>query len=964
MVQTPAQPLLVLIDGHSLAFRSFYAFQNTSKGLLRTTTGIPTSICFGFINSLLQLLQFQMPQYLAVAFDLSTPSFRHENDVNYKANRKDTPEDFIPDIKNLKLLLTAFNIPIITAEGYEADDVLGTLAIKAAEEGFEIKILTGDKDLFQLVDDDKKISVLYLDAKAFKTSAGKAYQEFDNAAVEEKMGIKPGQIVDYKALCGDKSDNIKGVLGIGDKTAVSLLKQYDSLENIYHNIDSINGAVKTKLINGKADALASQYLARIALNVPIDRSLDSLYLQGFDPNEVGKIFQELELKTFLKKLDYFHQHLGGVKYNPGSELESQQLSLFPAEVKSEEETVTTKEEESSIQPQIIESMTQLHDLIKLLQSHIDKNSPPAWDTETTSLNPFEAVLVGIGCCWGVGETDMAYIPLNHRQGNNLPFEEAVSALKPILESETYPKCLQNAKFDRRILRHQGIKLRGVVFDTMLADYLLQPELNHNLKELCDRYLSGIQSQSYKELKLGKGETIANLDIERVAHYCGMDVYATFNLMGILQSRLEKIDNLHKLLIEVELPLEAVLADMEDSGVLIDKAYLKELSDKLGQDLAVIEAKTYELAGEKFNLGSPKKLSEILFDKLGLSTKKSRKTKTGYSTDHTILEKLQGDHPIIDYILENRTLSKLKSTYVDALPSLIEPKTGRIHTEYNQAVTATGRLSSSNPNLQNIPIRTEFSRKIRQAFIPDDGYILVSADYSQVELRILAHLSQEPVLLSAYQNNQDIHRITAQILFDKIEITSQERNMGKTINFGVIYGMGYQKFARQVKVSNEEGRRFVQKYHRQYPRIFEYLDGVKKQAIALGYVETILGRRRYFEFANPKLRELKGTPPEDIDLDSLDLSYEDAQFLRAAANAPIQGSSADIIKIAMIRINEILREYQAKLLLQVHDELVFEVPLGEWEQLQPVIKSTMEEAVPLSVPLVVDVTAGKNWMEAK
>ncbi|MBR8830890.1 MAG: DNA polymerase I [Chroococcopsis gigantea SAG 12.99] len=960
MAQTPVKPLLVLIDGHSLAFRSFYAFKNTSKGLLRTSAGIPTSICFGFVNSLLQLLQFQMPQYLAVAFDLSTPSFRHENDANYKANRKDTPEDFIPDIKNLKLLLSAFNIPVITAEGYEADDVLGTLAIKASQEGFEVKILTGDRDLFQLVDDEQKISILYLDAKAFKTANVKGYIEFNEAAVEEKMGVKATQIVDYKALCGDKSDNIKGVSGIGDKTAISLLKQYGSLDNIYENIPAIGGAVKTKLINGKADAIASKFLAQIALDVPIDRSLDSFCLRGFDPDEVQKIFQELELKSFSKKLDYFHQHLGGIKYNPDSPFQSQQLSIFPAEV----ETVIQNAGETGIQPAIIQSLSQLQDLIEVLKNYTDKDYAPAWDTETTSLNPMEAHLVGIGCCWGEGRKDMAYIPLNHKGGDNLPIEEALSLLKLILESEDYPKCLQNAKFDRRVLKHQGIQLRGVVFDTMLAGYVLHPELTHNLQDLCDRYLTGIKSQSYQELKLGKSQTIADLDISAVALYCGMDVYATFHLGRILRRELSEIEKLQKLLVEVELPLEIVLAGMEDDGVSIDKAYLNELSEKLAVDLKVIEEKTYELAGEQFNLGSPKKLSEILFDKLGLSTKKSRKTKTGYSTDHTILEKLQGDHPIIDYILENRTLSKLKSTYVDALPSLVSPKTGRIHTEYNQAVTATGRLSSSNPNLQNIPIRTKFSRKIRQAFIPDDGYILVSADYSQVELRILAHLSQEPVLLNAYQNNEDIHRVTAQILFDKTDITSQERNMGKTINFGVIYGMGYQKFARQVKVSNEEGRRFVEKYHRQYARIFEYLDGVKKQAIAKGYVETILGRRRYFQFNNPRLQELKGMAEEDIDLDQLHLSFEDAQFLRAAANAPIQGSSADIIKIAMIKIDEILREYEAKLLLQVHDELVFEVPVGEWERLQPLIKSTMEEAVSLSVPLVVDVTAGKNWMEAK
>ncbi|MGB5594683.1 MAG: DNA polymerase I, partial [Crocosphaera sp.] len=441
-------------------------------------------------------------------------------------------------------------------------------------------------------------------------------------------------------------------------------------------------------------------------------------------------------------------------------------------------------------------------------------------------------------------------------------------------------------------------------------------------------------------------------------------YGTFLLVEPLKQELKKISTLEKLLLEVEQPLEPVLSIMEDIGIIIDTEYLGKLSKQLEQDLLIIEEKAYQEAGEKFNLGSPKQLGEILFDKLELNRKKSRKTKTGYSTDHATLEKLKGDHPIIDYLLEYRTLSKLKSTYIDALPELVDKTTKRIHTHFNQSVTATGRLSSSNPNLQNIPIRTEFSRQIRQAFIPQQDWLLVSADYSQIELRILAHLSQEPVLLDAYKNAQDVHSVTAKLLFDKEDITPQERNLGKTINFGVIYGMGSQRFAREAGVTPTEGKNFINKYRQRYAKVFDYLESMKKEAIAKGYVTTILGRRRYFNFSSDSLYHFRGHDTQTIDLNKLNINYNDSQLLRAAANAPIQGSSADIIKIAMVKIQEILNNYKANLLLQVHDELVFEIPPQEWEELEDKIKTTMENAVTLTVPLVVDIHAGKNWMEAK
>ncbi len=603
--------------------------------------------------------------------------------------------------------------------------------------------------------------------------------------------------------------------------------------------------------------------------------------------------------------------------------------------------------------------------MKHLQQFTSTETPVAWDTETSDLEPRDATLVGIGCCWGSQPDEVAYIPLGHKDGKNLSLNVALETLRPILESTDYPKALQNAKFDRLVLRCQGIIMAGVVFDSMLASYVLNPDGIHNLGDLGRRYL-GLTAKSYTDL-VPNGKTIADLDIATVADYCGMDVHVTFQLVAKLREQLKKIPALDNLLVEVEQPLEPVLAEMEYRGIRIDTAYLQEISQQLEIDLAKFEQQVYELAEEKFNLGSPKQLSQILFEKLGLSTKYSRKIQTGYSTDAATLERLQevDETGIIDAILEYRTLSKLKSTYVDALPKLVRKDTQRVHTDYNQAATSTGRLSSSNPNLQNIPIRTVFSRKIRKAFLPEPGWLLVAADYSQIELRILAHLSQEPILVEAYRQNEDIHTVTARLIFEKEDVTSDERRLAKTINFGVIYGMGSLRFSRSTGIDKANANEFIKRFNERYSQVFTYLEGVKKQAISQGYVETILGRRRYFDFTSNSLRSFQGSKPEDIDVSKLkNVGVYDAGLLRAAANAPIQGSSADIIKIAMVRMREVLQNYQAHMLLQVHDELVFEIPPQEWEELQPQIKSAMESAVSLSVPLVVDVRAGDNWMETK
>ncbi|KOR37489.1 MULTISPECIES: DNA polymerase I [Planktothricoides] len=1002
---------LLLIDGHSLAFRAYYAFGKSKQGGLRTSDGIPTSVCFGFLKSLLEAIDKEQPDSVAIAFDLAEPTFRHQADPTYKGDRAETPVDFIPDLANLQQLLRAFNLPVITAPGYEADDAIATLSKKAAAEGTRVKIVSGDQDLFQLIDPEKGITVIHLSA-----SRNTSPKEFGPAEVEEKLGILPTQVVDYKALCGDKSDNIPGVNGIGEKTAVKLLQEYQNLDNIYASIDKIKGSLQKKLSENREAAYHSRFLAQIVDNVPLEVSLADFKLQGFDPAIALPLLQKLELRDFVRQINQIQEKLGGTvevalpsepslsnqyqnQYNDDNDVNNNhlnnyersgdiQLSLFtqpnipakniPAKnptaklivdpttinITQETETKPLDTKTISIYPEIIDTPEKLNQLVARLKTYTNPEIPVAWDTETTGLEPRDAQLVGIGCCWGNQPNDMAYIPIGHTTGKQLELSEVLGALREILESSDYPKALQNAKFDRLIFRCQGINLAGVVFDTMLASYLLNPDDSHTLTDLSLRYLSGIESLSYKSLNIPKGQTIANLSIAEVANYCGLDVYATFLLVPKLRQKLQQIPQIDKLLQTVEQPLEPVLADMEYQGIRVDSAYLGQLSQQINQQLEEIEQKVYQLAGLPFNLNSPKQMSEVLFDTLNLDTKKSRKMKTGYSTDAATLEKLQGDHEIIDYLLDHRTLAKLKSTYVDALPQLVRRDTQRVHTDFNQAATATGRLSSSNPNLQNIPIRTEFSRQIRQGFVPEPGWLLVSADYSQIELRILAHLSQEPVLIQAYQTSQDVHNLTAQLLFEKENVTPEERRLGKTINFGVIYGMGAQRFAREAGFTVAEGKKFIERFNHRYAQVFAYLETQKKEAIAHGYVATILGRRRYFTFESPTLQKLKGSNPAAIDLNLGRLTQQDSQNLRAAANAPIQGSSADIIKIAMVKVHQLLQEYQARLLLQVHDELVFEIPPHEWAELQPKICQTMETAVKLSVPLLVDIHSGHNWLEAK
>ncbi|MCY7331187.1 MAG: DNA polymerase I [Pseudanabaena sp. CAN_BIN31] len=944
MSDKQTHPTFLLVDGHSLAFRAFYAFGKHPEGGLRTSTGIPTSICFGFLKALIEMLDREKPTAVAIAFDLAAPTFRHEIDDTYKANRNETPESFIPDMQNLQKVLAAMNLPAITQAGFEADDVLGTLSQAASAEGYTVKILSGDRDLFQLVDIDKRISVLNIGQKD-------KIVEYHADQVKERLGVLPTQVVDYKALCGDASDNIAGVRGIGEKTAIKLIEEYGTLENILAAVPKMKGAIKIKLEQGVEAAKHSQFMATIKTDVPIAIAIADCKLTGFDTAELIPLLEALELKAFVNKVDQIQAKLSGnyekKKPSPpaplpegeGSKIEDEELWFDFA--KQETDQAIAASASLKLNVQIIDTIAKLEQLCETLSN----KQPAAWDTETSGLNPFEAELVGIGCCWGDSVSDVAYIPLSHIEGQNLRWEEVREFLKPILEDPNYPKYLQNAKFDRLMFKAAGIELAGVAFDTMIASYVIDPEASHKLDDLAMDLLQ-IRTVSYKTL-VGKSKSIAEIAIPSVAQYCGMDTYITYHLVPILQAQLTAVPELLDLFQNVEMPLEPILAEMEWRGIRIDKEYLGVFSQELEKDLDVLAIAAYAQAGKEFNLNSPKQLSEILLELLGEKfIKKSRKSSTGYSTDFAVLTKLEGDHPLIDTILENRTLAKLKSTYVDALPLLIQSKTGRVHTDFNQTVTATGRLSSSNPNLQNIPIRTAFSKRIRAGFLPKEDWILMAADYSQIELRILAHLSQEPELMRAFNAGEDVHTVTAQLLLEKEEVNSNERRLAKIINYGVIYGMGALKFSRDIQVSVKQAKQFIEKFNQRYARIFTYMQSVEVEAERNGYVETILGRRRYFR----GLSQING--------------YQKAALLRSAVNAPIQGTSADIIKIAMLHVDELLQGYQARLLLQVHDELVFEVPPDEVDELQPKIKAAMESAVALSVKLEVDIHTGNNWMEAK
>ena len=967
------KPILLLVDGHSLAFRSFYAFSKGIDGGLTTKEGFPTSVTYGFLKSLLDNCKNISPEGVCITFDTEKPTFRHELDPNYKANRDVAPDVFFQDIEQLEIILEeSLNLPIFKSPGYEADDLLGTIANDASSKGWCVNILSGDRDLFQLVDDQKDIYVLYMGGGPYAKSGNPTLM--NENGVKEKLGVAPERVVDLKALTGDSSDNIPGIKGVGPKTAINLLKENDTLDGIYQALDKIQqnndkkykgfikGSVIEKLRNDKHNAFLSRDLAKINTEVPLILS-NGYELKNINQELLSESLKKLELSTLLRQIDIFNSTFskGGFdKNNVAKEEEKAPKVSSNNELENSENKI----------PKINVTVVNDFELLDKLIQRLDKtNQIVSLDTETNSLNPIDAELVGIGLCLGEENDDLFYIPLGHQTkketSNQLSIEDVFSKLRNWIEDPKKEKALQNSKFDRQIFFNHGLDLKGVTFDTLLADYLLNNQEKHGLSEISFR-LFGFKPPSFKET-VGKNKDFSFVDIDEASIYCGYDVFLTFKIVKIFKESFSKEkDELIKLFEEIELPLEPVLSQMEMNGITIDIPYLDKLSKELKSTLEDIESKVYELAEESFNLSSPKQLGEILFEKLNLDKKKSRKTKTGWSTDAVVLERLVDEHEIIQHLIKHRTLSKLLSTYIDALPNLINEKTGRVHTNFNQAATATGRLSSSNPNLQNIPVRTEFSRRIRKAFLPEKNWKLLSADYSQIELRILAHLADEEILINAFHKNDDIHSLTARLIFEKEEISTDERRVGKTINFGVIYGMGIKKFARSTGVSTPEAKEFLIKYKERYSKIFKFLELQERLALSKGYVKTIFGRKREFKFDKNGLGRLLGKDPYEIDLQSARRAGMEAQSLRAAANAPIQGSSADIIKIAMVQLNKKFIEMNvpAKMLLQVHDELLFEVEPDSLEITTKLVKKTMEDCVKLNVPLLVDIGIGDNWMETK
>ena len=981
MPEATAKPLLLLVDGHSLAFRSFYAFSKGGEGGLATKDGRPTSVTYGFLKALLDNGKALKPQGVAIAFDTAEPTFRHKADANYKAHRDVAPEVFFQDLDQLQTILREqLDLPLCMAPGFEADDVLGTLANRAANEGWSVRILSGDRDLFQLVDDQRDIAVLYMGGGPYAKNSGPTL--IREEGVLGKLGVMPNKVVDLKALTGDSSDNIPGVKGVGPKTAINLLKENNDLDAVYATLEAveaegpkasrgaIKGALKGKLRTDKENAYLSRKLAEILVDIPLPQE-PCLPLTAVDTDGLSACLEDLELNSLLRQVGGFVAAFSEGGY--GANTAAATTAKVPTAATAgtvEEPAAETASATPALKPQLIQDVSDLEKLVERLMACTDTAAPVALDTETTDLNPFRAELVGVGVCWGEELDALAYIPLGHKGSEDsspeqLPLETVLTALAPWLASSNHPKTLQNAKYDRLILLRHGVALEGVVIDTLLADYLRDAAAKHGLELMAEREF-GFQPIAFTDL-VGKKQTFADVPLESASLYCGMDVHITRRLALLLRRQLKAMGpQLLPLLEQVEQPLEPVLARMESTGIRIDVPYLQGLSEEMGTTLQRLESEAKAAAGVDFNLASPKQLGELLFDTLGLDRKKSRRTKTGYSTDATVLEKLGDDHPVVPLVLEHRVLSKLKSTYIDALPQLVEAETGRVHTDFNQAVTATGRLSSSNPNLQNIPVRTEYSRRIRKAFLPQEGWTLLSADYSQIELRILTHLSGEEVLQEAYRSGDDVHALTARLLLDKDEVSSDERRLGKTINFGVIYGMGAQRFARETGVSQSEAKEFLAKYKQRYPKVFAFLELQERLALSRGYVETILGRRRPFHFDRNGLGRLLGKDPLEIDLDVARRGGMEAQQLRAAANAPIQGSSADIIKVAMVQLQDALlsQGLPAQLLLQVHDELVLEVAPDALETTRELVVQTMEQAIDLSVPLLVETGVGTNWMAAK
>lgn len=917
---------LFLIDAYALIYRSYYAFIKNPR---INSKGLNTSAILGFVNVLQDVLKTESPTHIAVAFDPSGPTFRHEAFPQYKAQRPATPEDIKLSIPIIKEIISAFNIPILEVPGFEADDVIGTVSKLAEQKGFEVYMLTPDKDYAQLVSEH-----IYI----YRPRHGGGYETLGVSEACAKWQItSTEQIIDYLGLMGDSSDNIPGCPGVGEKTAVKLLADFGSIENLLNHTDELKGALKKKVEENVDMINFSKFLATIRLDVPIEFDEDLLVLQNPDVQKLKKIYADLEFKNLLSKLD------GPIASQ--KKAEAVQLSLFDDYVANdaEEKKYSTLSELTSVEHkyQLIDNEELMVDFLgKLAQQEFF-----CFDTETTGINTISDDLVGFSFSWK--EFDAYYVPI---PSDRQEAEKFVLRFKNIFENDKTLKIGQNIKFDLLMLRQYGIELKGPMFDTMIAHYLIQPDLHHGMDYLAEVYLK-YKTITYEELCGGKNPKTTNIrtiDIHKLCDYAAEDADVTLRLKNVFEQELIKND-LMKIFTEIEMPLMPVLADMEYTGVLIDVESLKQYSLSLQERIIAKEKEIFSLAGYEFNISSPRQVGELIYDKLQI-VETARKTKTGQnSTSEEVLVSLKGKHPIINLILEHRGLKKLLSTYVDALPEIINKKTGRIHTSYNQTVAATGRLSSSNPNLQNIPIRDEDGKEIRKAFIPDAGCTFLSVDYSQIELRLMAHLSDDENLIESFNAGDDIHTATASKIF-KVDMNSVDKDMrrkAKTANFGIIYGISAFGLSERLDIPRSEAKQLIDDYFITYPKIKEYTDSVVQSAREKGYVETLFGRRRYLNDINSRNSVVRG--------------YAE----RNAVNAPIQGTAADIIKIAMINIFRRFKEekIKSKMILQVHDELNFTVYNNELEIVKSIVKNEMESAVNLKVPLIAECGVGINWLEA-
>jgi DNA polymerase-1 len=925
-------PTIFLLDGHALAYRTYFALTRGGSGGQHWVTkdGEPTAGVYGFASVLMRIFEQEQPEYLMVAFDTGK-TFRDKLFKEYKGTREKMPDDLVTQMVRVRELVDAFNIPRLEVEGYEADDVLGSVAVKAVEAGLGVKIITGDKDLLQLVNERVMVSL-----PGRSLSDAKDYLQGD---VVEFIGVRPDQIVDFKALVGDKSDNIPGVRGVGEKTAIKLLAEYDSLESIYNHLEDVPTSVRNKLEKSREDAFMSQELARIVTDIDVPLDLDQARTEHFDPIVVEDLFRTLEFRSLFNRLEKLVGTLDSASPSKGDQLtfldQSGEIDEFPQEKKA-------------VQTIIIDSKEKLDNLV----SELKVAEQISFDTETTSTDQMQAELVGISLA--VDQQRGYYLPVGHLQngGKQLPKSEIIEALRDAFENPKIQKVGHNIKYDAVLLARNGLRVKPLSFDTMIAEWLTNPtSRNLGLKNLAWVRLN-IKMTEIEEL-IGKGRnqrSMAEVSIEDAAAYAADDAVVPLQLKTELEGELSE-KQAQELFKDIEMPLVQILADMEMAGIKLDVDYLAEMSEELSQRISSIKTQIYEAVGEEFNLNSPQQLSEALFDRLQLTPPdRTQKTSSGfYSTAVGTLEAMKGDHPVVDWVLEYRELSKLKSTYVDALPQQVNPQTGRVHTSDNQAGSVTGRLASSDPNLQNIPIRTELGRQVRRAFVAEPGKVLLSVDYSQVELRIVAHMSGDETMLEAFRYGQDIHAATAAAVFDVPidEVTKEQRSRAKGVNFGLIYGMSAFGLSRYTDITLAEAEDFVNAYFEQFPGVKNYLERIKRQAAEQEYVETLLGRRRYF----PGLRTQTNRNIRNREE-------------REAINSPIQGTAADIMKIAMLRVPGALSEagLSGKMLLQVHDELVLECPVEELQQTADLVSKVMQEAYPLKIPLQTDARSGPNWNE--